>query len=92
LGRIVSRASANIQSQNQLKRIHTTESDAPLTGSLDGHYEMLVEHPFDSTIKRMSTVWEFIPEDTQHDPADYDLIVCEYQMPCVKFSPFLIMI
>ncbi|PVG04087.1 putative Na+-transporting ATPase ENA-1 [Serendipita vermifera] len=75
LGRMVSRASANIQSQTQLKRIHTTESDAPLAGSVDGHYEMLVEHPFDSTIKRMSTVWQFIPEDTQHDPADYDLIV-----------------
>ncbi|KAG8792939.1 hypothetical protein FRC16_011214 [Serendipita sp. 398] len=42
---------------------------------IDGHYEMLVEHPFDSTIKRMSTVWKFIPENANDDRGDYDLVV-----------------
>jgi len=76
--RTTSRASANYhaqQSENQLKRIHTAQSDAPPVGEIDGHYETLVEHPFDSTIKRMSTVWQFIPENVNEDPSDYDLIV-----------------
>jgi P-type Na+/K+ transporter len=28
---------------------------------------MLVEHPFDSTIKRMTTAWEFVPNDATDD-------------------------
>ncbi|KAG8802546.1 hypothetical protein FRC17_006393, partial [Serendipita sp. 399] len=81
LGRVVSRASANIQTQNlarqseqQLNRIHTTHSDVDSLPLIDGHYEMLVEHPFDSTIKRMSTVWKFIPEDGRDHGNDYDLV------------------
>jgi P-type Na+/K+ transporter len=78
---MVSRASANIHSQSQLKQTQTTDSDGPLVTAVDGHYELLVEHPFDSTIKRMSTVWQFIPEDTEHDASNYDLTVCEYPLP-----------
>jgi P-type Na+/K+ transporter len=77
LAPVVSRASANIQYHHQLKRIASTQSDGPLLGHIDGHYEMLLENPFDSNIKRMSTVWQFIPEDTRNDPADYELVVCE---------------
>jgi Na+-exporting ATPase len=78
LAKTTSRASANHQarqSENQLKRIHTAQSDGPVLSEIDGHYEMLVEHPFDSTIKRMSTVWQFIPENVNEDPSDYDLVV-----------------
>lgn len=42
-----------------------------------GHYEMLVEHPFDSTVKRMCTVWQYRPlAGEQHEGGD-DLVVCE---------------
>ncbi|KAG9056423.1 hypothetical protein FS842_010757 [Serendipita sp. 407] len=82
LGRMVSRASANVQTQNlarqsdhQLNRVHTAQSDNDTLPMIDGHYEMLVEHPFDSTIKRMSTVWKFIPENANDDGGDYDLVV-----------------
>lgn len=44
---------------------------------IDGHYEMLVEHPFDSTIKRMATAWEFIPEDPSAEAKDYDILICK---------------
>lgn len=83
LGRVVSRASTNYQSRQAelaLQRTRTAQSDGPITTELDGHYEMLVEHPFDSTIKRMSTAWQFIPEDSGSNPADYDLLVCEWNV------------
>jgi Na+-exporting ATPase len=35
--------------------------------ALDGHYELLVEHPFDSTIKRMSVAYKFIPSDESRE-------------------------
>lgn len=78
LAKIPSRASANYhsrQSENQLKRTNTAQSDGPVHSEIDGHYEMLIEHPFDSTIKRMSTVWQFIPENVNEDPSHYDLVV-----------------
>ncbi|KAG8804906.1 hypothetical protein FRC17_005834, partial [Serendipita sp. 399] len=78
LVRIVSRASTTIQarqSDNPLNRVQTAQSDGPPVVAIDGHYEMLVEHPFDSTIKRMSTVWQFVPENVHGDPEGYDLIV-----------------
>lgn len=77
LAPIVSRASASIQFHHQLKRVASAQSDGPPLGQIDGHYEMLQENPFDSNIKRMSTVWQFIPEDPRNDPADYDLVVCK---------------
>ena len=33
---------------------------------IDGHFEMIVEHPFDSSIKRMSTAWKFVSADSQN--------------------------
>lgn len=72
---IISRASANYQNL-KLTKVSTVMSETH-HARIDGHYEMLVEHPFDSTIKRMSTVWQFIPEDQGEDPNEYDLIVCE---------------
>ena len=50
------------------------------SAQIDGHYEMLVEHPFDSTIKRMATAWKFIPEDTSADAKDYDILICMSQI------------
>jgi Na+-exporting ATPase len=35
----------------------------PRGAHLDGHYELLVEHPFDSTIKRMSVAYKFFPSE-----------------------------
>ncbi|TIB89490.1 potassium/sodium eff [Wallemia mellicola] len=32
---------------------------------VEGHFEMIIEHPFDSSIKRMSTAWKFV--DTKGD-------------------------
>jgi magnesium-transporting ATPase (P-type) len=39
-----------------------TTQGAPVARA-PGHYEMLVEHSFDSTVKRMTTAWRFLPED-----------------------------
>lgn len=77
LGRMTSRTSIQTRrsEHHPLDRIKTAQSDAPAFSDINGHFEMLVEHPFDSTIKRMSTVWQFIPEDPRDDPANYDLIV-----------------
>lgn len=75
LAPVISRASASIQFHHQLDRVATAQSDGPPLGIIDGHYEMLLENPFDSNIKRMSTVWQFIPEDPRHDPTNYDLVV-----------------
>lgn len=41
---------------------HRTKKDhhpAP-KADVEGHFEMIIEHPFDSSIKRMSTAWKFI--------------------------------
>lgn len=37
-------------------------ANRPLVAGLEGHYEQLVEHPFDSTVKRMSIAYRFIPD------------------------------
>jgi Na+-exporting ATPase len=49
----------------KLERRESRHSDHTHVAHIAGHYEMLVEHPFDSTIKRMSTAWEFVAEDAQ---------------------------
>ncbi|ORX35135.1 putative calcium-transporting ATPase 3 [Kockovaella imperatae] len=36
-------------------------SRPPVAGQ-DGHYELIVEHPFDSTVKRMSIAYSFVPD------------------------------
>ena len=58
-----------------LERVKSTESDIA-RAPINGHFELLVEHSFDSTIKRMSTVWEFIPNDDQENAEEYDLLLC----------------
>jgi Na+-exporting ATPase len=73
----MSRASANrlVPPEIKLERVKSTESDIA-RAPISGHFELIVEHPFDSTIKRMSTVWQFIPNDDQENPEDYDLLLC----------------
>ena len=59
----------------KLEKVKSTESDITRT-PINGHFELVVEHPFDSTIKRMSTVWQFIPNDDQDSAEDYGLLLC----------------
>lgn len=33
----------------------------------DVHFELVIEHPFDSTVKRMSTAWKLVSADGQSD-------------------------
>jgi Na+-exporting ATPase len=40
---------------------HSDQNGPSQLAKRGGHFEMVVEHPFDSTIKRMSTVWRFVP-------------------------------
>ncbi len=47
--------------QSPLARVNSTRSDRPQTAVFDGHYEQLVEHPFNSTVKRMSKAYRFVP-------------------------------
>ncbi|KAL7412608.1 hypothetical protein BDY24DRAFT_392075 [Mrakia frigida] len=46
----------------QLAAVETRNSEhgASKKVAMDGHYEMVVEHPFDSSVKRMSTVWKYV--------------------------------
>ena len=50
--------------KNPLTRLHSIQSShrPPVVG-MNGHFEQLVEHPFDSTVKRMSIAYKFIPHD-----------------------------
>ena len=41
------------------------ENERPVKAAIRGRYELLVEHPFDSTIKRMSTAWKLIPHNEE---------------------------
>jgi len=61
----------------KLERVKSTESDIA-RAPINGHFELIVEHPFDSTIKRMSTVWQFIPDDDQENAEDHDLLLCTF--------------
>jgi Na+-exporting ATPase len=73
----MSRTSANylMAPEINLERVKSTESDVA-RAPINGHFELIAEHPFDSTIKRMSTVWQFIPDEGQEGPEDYDLLLC----------------
>ncbi len=42
---------------NDLRRFNSHTSSVPHRFS-EGHFELVIEHPFDSTIKRMSTAWK----------------------------------
>ena len=76
---ILSRTSANhfMPPEFNLERVKSTESDIA-RAPINGHFELLVEHPFDSTIKRMSTVWQFIPNDDRENAEDCDLLLCTF--------------
>ncbi|TIA86769.1 hypothetical protein E3P99_03578 [Wallemia hederae] len=41
---------------------------------VEGHFEMLIEHPFDSSIKRMSTAWKFVDAQGQDDSKEHVFI------------------
>ncbi|WVQ82803.1 potassium/sodium efflux P-type ATPase, fungal-type [Cryptococcus sp. DSM 104549] len=43
--------------------IRSGHSARPLVAGVRGHFEQLVEHPFDSTVKRMSIAYRFVGED-----------------------------
>jgi Na+-exporting ATPase len=51
------------QSHAPLQRNNSTVSTGIHKVPVDGHFELVVEHPFDSTIKRMSTVWQHVNDD-----------------------------
>ncbi|KAK8844789.1 potassium/sodium efflux P-type ATPase, fungal-type [Kwoniella newhampshirensis] len=46
--------------------IRSGHSNRPLVAGLRGHFEQLIEHPFDSTVKRMSIAYKYAPEDGQN--------------------------
>lgn len=52
-----------------MERVNSTASEhgKPRGAPLTGYYELLVEHPFDSTLKRMSTVYRFHPHEGSED-------------------------
>ena len=45
----------------------------PPVAGIDGHYQLVLEHPFDSTVKRMSIAYSFIPDNGSPDSAH---IIC----------------
>ena len=42
---------------------HQSAHSRPPVAGIKGHYEQIIEHPFDSTVKRMSIAYAFHPED-----------------------------
>ncbi|WWD22658.1 potassium/sodium efflux P-type ATPase, fungal-type [Kwoniella shandongensis] len=50
---------------NRPDSIRSGHSNRPLVAGLRGHFEQIIEHPFDSTVKRMSIAYKFVPEDGQ---------------------------
>ncbi|KAL7419667.1 hypothetical protein Q5752_005581 [Cryptotrichosporon argae] len=42
----------------------------PALAALGGHYEQIIEHPFDSTVKRMSIAYRFVPDGSDGDGSD----------------------
>ena len=59
----------------KLMRIRSTGGDV-IRAPINGHFELIVEHPFDSTIKRVSTVWQFITNHDQEQARKHDLLLC----------------
>ena len=41
----------------------TSRVSRPPVAGQEGYYELLVEHPFDSTVKRMSIAYKFVPDN-----------------------------
>ena len=50
-------------------------SQTPKSKTVRGYYEMLCEHPFDSSIKRMSTAWIYHPSVYDEDRSDAHVLV-----------------
>ena len=60
------RPSAGARNQSHagtLQRQNSAASAGVHRVPVDGHFELVVEHPFDSTIKRMSTVWQHVGDN-----------------------------
>lgn len=45
--------------------IRSGQSSRPLVAGIRGHFVQIIEHPFDSTVKRMSIAYKFVGEDPQ---------------------------
>lgn len=45
-----------------LNRTVSRSSGRPVVAGMNGYYEQIVEHPFDSGVKRMSIAYRFIPD------------------------------
>jgi len=56
-----------------LNRTASRSSGKPIVAGMNGHYEQLVEHPFDSGVKRMSIAYKFVPDEGSSDKAH---VVC----------------
>ncbi|WRT63192.1 potassium/sodium efflux P-type ATPase, fungal-type [Kwoniella shivajii] len=48
---------------NRADSVRSGHSGRPPIAGSRGHYEQVIEHPFDSTVKRMSIAYRFIPDD-----------------------------
>ncbi|WVF66526.1 potassium/sodium efflux P-type ATPase, fungal-type [Kwoniella sp. CBS 6097] len=52
--------------KHSLTRVQSAQSGhsaRPLVAGTQGHYEQIIEHPFDSTVKRMSIAYKFVPDN-----------------------------
>jgi Na+-exporting ATPase len=65
--------------ERTVSAVESTHSDQGPLVKPGGHFEMVVEHPFDSTIKRMSTVWRFVPGEERGSEPGYVFVL----MKCV---------
>ena len=51
----------------------TSRISRPPVAGQEGHYELIVEHPFDSTVKRMSIAYRFVPENSHASSQSHTL-------------------
>ena len=61
---------------HHLQRIQSTRSthSRPPVAGTGGHYEQLVEHPFDSTVKRMGIAFTFHPDEHAEQPEEAHIV------------------
>ncbi|WWC97573.1 potassium/sodium efflux P-type ATPase, fungal-type [Kwoniella sp. B9012] len=50
---------------NRADSVRSGHSGRPPIAGSRGHYEQIIEHPFDSTVKRMSIAYRFVPDDNK---------------------------
>ena len=62
--------------RHTLSRVASNRSghNRPPVAGLQGHYEQLIEHPFDSTVKRMSIAYVFHPDSSDPDAPEAHVI------------------